>query len=106
MDEFDCDLCKGTGGVSAERVVLHRICPKCKGKMKLDWIERATSECCGPPVEDQMNKQFQIAHYNIHLLESLLREECYKVNIRVNIAYDKLEEPQYCRIHKIGGGIY
>jgi len=53
-----------------------------------------------------MNKNFQLAHYNIHLLESLLREQCLRLNIKVNIAYDKIEEPNYCRIQKIGGGIY
>ena len=105
MDEFDCDICKGTGGIPHETVVLHHLCPKCKGKMKLDWIEKATSECYVSP-EDQMNKRYQLAHYNIHLLERLLRDECFRLNIKVNIAYDKIEEPNYCRIHKIGGGIY
>jgi len=48
--EFICDKCHGTGSIRrANRRCRKRglkVCPKCNGSGKLDWIEHITGEHC------------------------------------------------------------
>ena len=89
MDEFDCDKCRGTGGVPYRRIELINPCAYCGGKGKVDWIQNATNM---PPVPLDKEKYWQFMDYNIKRLEQELREACMEMNIQVRIQYEQMPD--------------
>ena len=83
IDEVQCDICNGSGSVPDNRVILHNVCPKCKGNRTLDWVTHAMGRSVdGIPSH---SIKFSIVQHNIERLKNEICIQASMLGMRANI---------------------